>query len=354
MDNDIVPELLKKIKNDFLDNAEKSAELERLLFLLKDGKVTYQEAYKFATEIGKILSNALTNNINSSILPDGKMHYNIAERILSETLGENHKMISNYSKQIQEILNKEAGINLKSVVAPIHKTRIDSLVNRLSHEDVFDDVSWILEAPVVNFSKNVVDNHIKANADFHYKSGLKPKIIRSTTGKCCAWCDNLAGVYFYPKVDKDVFRRHDRCDCTVDYYPGDGKKQDVWSKKLTDSSFSGTNNVKAIDFDTSVYEHNSNGTLKVNRTVKHRLPDDANPFEVIDVITKKGGISRTFHDVEGKRVLRIDNSDHGQPKYHPMGAHKHIIEYDSDGIYINDGKPINLTVKDKFENGDIL
>ena len=354
MDNDIVPDLLKKIKQDFFDNAEKSAELEKLLLLLKDGKATYQEAYKFATEIGKILSNTLTNDISSSVLPEGKMHYNIAERILSEMLGENHKMVAGYSKQIQESLNKAAGVGLKTVIAPINQNRIDGLVNRLSHESSFDDVSWILGAPVVNFSQNVVDNHIKKNAEFHYKSGLKPKIIRSTTGKCCAWCDNLAGVYFYPKVDKDVFRRHDRCDCTVDYYPGDGKKQDVWSKKLTDSSFSGTNNVKAIDFDTSVYEHNSNGTLKVNRIVKHRLPDDANPFEVIDVITKKGGISRTFHDAEGKRVLRIDNSDHGQPKYHPMGAHKHIIEYDSDGIYLNDGKPINLTVKDKFENGDIL
>jgi len=354
LENDIVPDLLKKIKKDFFDNAEKSAELEKLVLLLKDGKATYQEAYKFATKIGGILSEVLQSNISSSILPDGKMHYNIAERILSEMLGENHKMVSGYSKQIQEVLNKDAGIGLKAVVAPIHQNRIDGLVNRLSNEAVFDEVSWILGAPVVNFSQNVVDNHIKANADFHYKSGLKPKIIRTTSGKCCDWCDKLAGVYFYPKVDKDVFRRHDRCDCTVDYYPGDGKRQDVWTKKLTDLSHSGTNNLKDIEFDTSVYEHNLNGTLKVHRTVNHRLPDNAKPFEIIDVITKKGGTSRTFHDGEGKRVLRIDNSDHGQPKYHPMGAHKHIIEYDADGLYINDGKPIRLTVKDKFENGDIL
>ena len=230
MDNDIVPELLKKIKKDFFDNAEKSTELEKLLLLLKDGKATYQEAYQFATKIGGILSEVLQTNISSSILPDGKMHYNIAERILSEMLGENHKMVSGYSKQIQEVLNKDAGVGLKTVFAPINQNRIDGLVNRLSHESSFDEVSWILGAPVVNFSQNVVDNHIKINADFHYKSGLKPKIIRTTTGKCCDWCDKLAGVYFYPKVDKNVFRRHDRCDCTVDYFPGDGKKQNVWSK----------------------------------------------------------------------------------------------------------------------------
>lgn len=231
MANDIVPDLLKKIKKDFFDNAEKSAELEKLLLLLKDGKATYQEAYQFATKIGGILSEVLQTNISGSILPDGKMHYNIAERILNEMLGENHKMVSGYSKQIQEVLNKDAGVGLKTVIAPINQNRIDGLVNRLSHESSFDDVSWILGAPVVNFSQNVVDNHIKKNAEFHYKSGLKAKVIRTTNGKCCDWCDKLAGVYFYPKVDKNVFRRHDRCDCIVEYYPGDGKKQDIWSKK---------------------------------------------------------------------------------------------------------------------------
>ena len=231
MEHDIVPELLKKIKKDFYDHAEKSGELEKLLLLLKDGKATYKESYRFATKIGEILSTALQENINNDVLPEGKMHFNIANRILNEMLETNHKMVSSYAKNIQEELNKQAGLGLKSVIAPINQDRIDGLVNRLSHESSFDDVSWILGAPVVNFSQNVVDNHIKANAEFHYKSGLKAKVIRTTNGKCCDWCDKLAGVYFYPKVDKDVFRRHDRCDCTVEYYPGDGKKQDVWSKQ---------------------------------------------------------------------------------------------------------------------------
>lgn len=247
MENDIVPDLLKKIKKDFFDNAEKSVELEKLLLLLKDGKATYQEAYQFATKIGGILSEVLQTNISGSILPDGKMHYNIAERILNEMLGENHKMVSGYSKQIQESLNKDAGVGLKTVIAPINQNRIDGLVNRLSHESSFDDVSWILGAPVVNFSQNVVDNHIKKNAEFHYKSGLKAKVIRTTNGKCCDWCDKLAGVYFYPKVDKNVFRRHDRCDCIVEYYPGDGKKQDVWSKRWSASHKSSIIDTKRLD-----------------------------------------------------------------------------------------------------------
>ncbi|WP_205422898.1 hypothetical protein [Granulicatella sp. zg-ZJ] len=68
------------------------------------------------------------------------------------------------------------------------------------------------------------------------KHGLSPKIIRTHTGNCCDWCRNLAGVYDYPKVPKDVYRRHGNCRCTVDYKPGDGKKQNVWSKKIVDIS----------------------------------------------------------------------------------------------------------------------
>lgn len=263
MENDIVPELLKKIKKDFFDNAEKSAELEKLLLLLKDGKATYQEAYQFATKIGGILSEVLQTNISSSILPDGKMHYNIAERILSAMLGENHKMVSGYSKQIQEVLNKDAGVGLKTVIAPINQNRIDGIVNRLSHESSFDDVSWILGAPVVNFSQNVVDNHIKENAEFHYKSGLKAKVIRTTNGKCCDWCDKLAGVYFYPKVDKNVFRRHDRCDCTVEYYPGDGKKQDIWSKKWSNGTDSGKIKTVKENHNISLVTEVKKGALKL-------------------------------------------------------------------------------------------
>ena len=227
LNNDIVPDLLEKIKQDFFLNAEKSSELEKLLLLLKDGKATYKESYRFATKIGEILSKVLQENINNDVLPEGKMHFNIANRILNEMLETNHKMVSSYAKNIQE--------------------ELDGLVNRLSHESSFDDVSWILGAPVVNFSQNVVDNHIQANAEFHYKSGLKAKVVRTTNGKCCEWCDKLAGVYFYPKVDKNVFRRHDRCDCTVEYYPGDGKKQDVWSKRWSASHKSSIIDTKRLD-----------------------------------------------------------------------------------------------------------
>ena len=90
---------------------------------------------------------------------------------------------------------------------------------------------------VVNFTQSVIDAAVKENADFHLKAGLRPKIRRTSTGKCCEWCNRLTGVYDYEAVSdtgNDVFRRHKHCRCTVEYDAGDGKVTNVHTKKTTD------------------------------------------------------------------------------------------------------------------------
>lgn len=83
----------------------------------------------------------------------------------------------------------------------------------------------------------MIDDTIETNADLHYKSGLRPKIIRVTVGNCCDWCNEVAGVHDYEKVKatgNHVFRRHRYCRCRVEYDPGDGRRQDVHTKRWED------------------------------------------------------------------------------------------------------------------------
>nr|DAM89733.1 MAG TPA: hypothetical protein [Caudoviricetes sp.] len=293
--DDIVPGLLEKIQKDFFEAAENNPEIKRLLLLLTNGKANFIDAHEFAVSLGRLISEALQQNISSAVLPEGKMYYNIAERILNDVLGTNHRMVSSYAMRVQEELNKKAGIGLKSIQAPINQLRIASLINRIAYEDTFDDVSWILGEPVVNFSKNVVDKHIQVNADFHYNAGLKPKIIRSTDGNCCAWCSKIAGVYDYPNVNKDVFRRHDRCNCTVDYHPGDGKKQNVWSKKWDNSYKSSIIDTKRLD----------NIILPKSVSAKARDIYVKIPYPVRGTeIVKKGSTITNVNVIAGKDVRR--------------------------------------------------
>lgn len=232
---DIAPELLEKIKNDFEEILNKNLRVKELEKKLAKGKTTYSEANEYSIEVGKALSQSFKNNLSSEILPDGKMYYNIADRIIQDRLKNNHKLISKFSKETQTQLNKKAGLNIQGVEPEINQNRIDGIVNRISEEEKYDDIKWILDEPVINFSQSIVDETINANVKLHHKLGLQPKIVRTSTGKCCDWCSEVVGIYRYPdEVPDEIYKRHRYCRCKVDYHPGDGKIQNVHSKKWYD------------------------------------------------------------------------------------------------------------------------
>lgn len=228
--DDITPGLLQKIEKDFAERIKHSEKLNNAIAILETKKATYADANVVALEAGEILASLLSENITSEILPDGKMYYNIAERVLNKMLGKNYKLISAFSSEVQEILNKAAKIGLKTQVPKLNQDRIDGLVNRISSTENFDDVKWLLDDPIVNFSQSIVDDFIEANASFQAKTGLKPQLIRRAESKPCAWCQSLAGIYDYANAPEDIYRRHERCRCTVEYDPRSGRRQDVWSK----------------------------------------------------------------------------------------------------------------------------
>lgn len=234
MEKDIVPELLELIENEFDSKILGSEKIKNAVRLLRDNQATYKDANEFAIELGDMLSEVFKENITASILPDGKMYHNIADRILNPTMSKNHELISGFAADVQTELNRNAGLKMKGQKAELNQDRVDGIIKRVSDEDDFDKIKWILDEPVKNFSQSIIDDTIKKNVEFHAKAGLKPKIIRRSTGKCCDWCEEIVGTYEYPDVPKDIYRRHRYCRCTVDYYPGDGKRQNVHTKQWTD------------------------------------------------------------------------------------------------------------------------
>lgn len=231
MADDIVPGLLEKIQKEFDEQVKKSPKIKEVLKQLKGKNATYKNANEFSIELGEILADVLGKNISGNVLPDGRMYFNIGQRILNEFLGNNYKLISGYSGDVQALLNQQAKIGLKTQVPPINQNRIDGLINRLDKEPIFDNVKWLLEEPIINFSQNIVDDFVETNANFHAKAGLNPKLTRTVHGKACDWCKNLAGTYDYPAPD-NIYQRHERCHCIVEYNPKDGRGiQNSHSKK---------------------------------------------------------------------------------------------------------------------------
>lgn len=232
--DDIVPGLLESIQTQFDERTYASQKLKSALQALESKTATYRDANEFAIEIGDILSEVLSSNITVDILPGGKMHFNIADRLLNATLKKNHDLISAFTIRVQNLLNQKAGLRLKGQTAELNQDRIDGMVNRISSEDDFENIKWILDEPIVNFCQSIVDDSIQKNAEFQTKAGLAPKLIRSVSGHACDWCKNLAGTYEFISAPTDIYRRHDRCRCIVEYKPSDGRRQDVWSKDWRD------------------------------------------------------------------------------------------------------------------------
>lgn len=233
MEQDIVPDLLELIQKEFDQQTYNSKKLKSAFELLKNKKATYLDVNSFAVEVGGILANVLNAQINVGVLPDGKMYFNIADRVLNSTMQKNHELISNFAGDVQTVLNHEAGLKIKGQIPAINQDRINGIVNRISSAEDFESVKWLLDEPLINFSQSVVDDAIKTNVDFQFEAGLQPKITRRVSGRACDWCKNLAGTYDYPfDIPDDLYRRHERCRCTVEYNPKDSRGvQNSHSKK---------------------------------------------------------------------------------------------------------------------------
>ncbi|MFU1827865.1 hypothetical protein ACM6QN_14405, partial [Enterococcus faecium] len=89
-----------------------------------------------------------------------KMYFNIADRLLNETLKNNYDLISNFAIDVQEQLNKEAAIKIKGQKPDFNQDRVNGLVNKISAAEDFDSVKWVLGEPVVYFIKMFVEEVI--------------------------------------------------------------------------------------------------------------------------------------------------------------------------------------------------
>lgn len=239
MADDIVPELLERIQKEFSEKLKRSAVINRIEKLITEGKATYIEAHEYANKVGEILAQCFRDNISLESLPNGKLYYNIAERIINATLGHNYDLVTTVTAHIQKELNKQAEISIVPQIPVKNQDRINGIIDYVSNQDRYDDgVREYLEAHAKNYTLSVVDDLVRENAKFHYNAGIRAKIIRRTSGHCCDWCANLAGTYDYADVSNkgnDVFRRHAYCKCTTEYISSMGRRENVWTHKTPGS-----------------------------------------------------------------------------------------------------------------------
>lgn len=233
---DVVPQLAKKLKRGFESGVGNNIEIQRLQQKIRYRNGTYADAEEIAKEIGSELSKTFEKNLSSTVLPDGKMYYNIADRAVRPLLEESYTMAIHEAMEVQRQINEKAHISISVQKPVIDKDRVEGIINSLSNAEQFDNIAWLLEEPLINFVSQAVTDVVRDNFEFHGRAGLNPKIIRTAENKCCDWCRSLAGTYRYPVENRDVFRRHQRCRCSVIYDQGDGFRENVHTRQQLTSA----------------------------------------------------------------------------------------------------------------------
>ena len=214
--------------------------------------------------------------------------------MIEPTMQEGYSAAAGVAQQVQQILNQAAGIGIKAIRPTLDPDKIAGILNRLSNAEDYDEVSWVLGEPVMkNFTQSVVTDSIRENAEYHGRAGLTPKVIRKSSGHCCDWCSKLAETYTYPDVPRDVYRRHKNCTCTVEYIPGDGKKQNVWTKgwseEVTDEKLEARKMEVKAENEMQRRKIGSNGQQIIDKPTYRKLTRD---------FTKRGGIIIRGKDAE--------------------------------------------------------
>lgn len=265
---DIAPGLIKAVQDAVNANVRANIRLTDLRDLIENGWATYKDMAEYALEYGNMVKQAMAANVSSAVLPDGKMYWNIADRLFDEIMTQEFSEISQHCEQVQTALNQAAGLGIKAQIPELDPEKIKGLKEYASRADQYDNVKASVENALVTYSQSIVDESVKKNADFQAKSGMHPKIIRRAAPGCCKWCTMLAGSYDYPEdTPDDVFRRHANCNCVVEYDPGSGKRQDVYTKvwKTVEESDTQFKNIQTLLLSQQKQQEEQNRNLLLSK-----------------------------------------------------------------------------------------
>lgn len=186
---DMVPEMLEGIEKELNRKIANDNELKKLNNKLREGTATYEDANAYAERLGKLLSNTLGKKVNVDMLPDGRMYFNIADRLMGTLLDNAYNMAADYSQKVQSNINKSSGYGLAALPGEANPDRRKNYINKISDAEDFEDVQWMMGEAVVNYTQAAVTDTIKRNAEFQSDAGAKGTIERILAPNCCEWCE---------------------------------------------------------------------------------------------------------------------------------------------------------------------
>lgn len=212
------------VQDEIRQRIEKDVLLARLRRKIDTGKANFNDTFLYSDRAGKLLGE-----IFSRRLPDIPLEER--EALCVELLRDRYTDINQLIDRVQRVLDEAQNLHIAPQHAPFKNERAHKIGHATADPTVpVETQQRRAESAPATMTRAMHDDRMKKEADFRSRAGLQCYITRKTDGKCCEWCDKMAGRYEYHSEPKDIYRRHDNCDCTVTFENG-RKRQDVWSKR---------------------------------------------------------------------------------------------------------------------------
>ena len=201
---------IQALYDEFQKKCALDPELRALKQKIESGSADFNDTAAYSQRVSKLLGKTLSKHIDG--IPASQR-----EKICKWLLQEQYKDTNSICDVVQMALDEAQGIHLKPVKPKFPAERVEQVAHALEDPTVKPEViQRRANAPVANVSMSFHDNYIRENAKIRAKLGMKPTITRYGSG-CCTWCSEVAGRYKFGEQPKDVFRRHDNCNCVIIY-----------------------------------------------------------------------------------------------------------------------------------------
>lgn len=222
-----VEKLLQQILNRYANGKADSRKLNAVARKVAEGLGGYADAQNYAIEAGRLLTDALREYLPEA-LTDGRLYREFADVLVRTPLETAGRDVAQIATAVQETLNQAAGIGLSAIVPEMNADQVTGIITGICNAPSYENNVLQFLDQVENCLEGYVDDFVHDNANFQYEAGLSPTVERIPTGKCCEWCDRLAGIWMYSQVrnaGNDVWKRHNNCHCQIIYHPEGSKRR---------------------------------------------------------------------------------------------------------------------------------
>ena len=140
------------------------------------------------------------------------------EELAEALLYDRYEDINAQCAAVQTSLDEKDGLHLAPQKAAFPADRAAKFVHSLVDPTVSDEtIKRRARSASENITVTFHDDFIAENAEFRDRAGIECYVERQTDGKCCPWCNKVAGRYRMQDQPEGLFSRHDNCGCTIIY-----------------------------------------------------------------------------------------------------------------------------------------